>query len=216
MMTSHCHQTNFQVRVTAQVNVDTLLTYHLGWKIISHYEFWIIFSTEWKRPPPPVDLSQLDTSNPEGLLQMSKKGKTLMMFVSVSGNPSRRETEEITGIWHQSLMNNHLVAERYVVSDERVIFMFKDGSRAWEAKDYLIQQERCKEVSIENKQYPGVGSKGSRDELWPSALKKSQSVLSTLSLPLLCLSIWAWRKEIEWRDDGTKGLIASNWHKSGL
>lgn len=33
--------------------------------------------------------------------------------------------------------------------------MFKDGSQAWEAKDYLIEQEECKEVSIESKIYPG-------------------------------------------------------------
>lgn len=31
--------------------------------------------------------------------------------------------------------------------------MFKDGSQAWDAKDYLIQQERCKVVTIENKHY---------------------------------------------------------------
>ena len=96
---------------------------------------------------------------------MAKKGKTLMMFVSVSDNPTRQETEEITGIWHQSLMNAHLVAERFIVSDDRVIFMFKDGSMAWEAKDYLVQQERCKQVTIENKPYPGRGSTDSKDEL---------------------------------------------------
>lgn len=113
-------------------------------------------------------MSTFDTSNPEALLQISKKGKTLMMFVSVSGNPSRHETETITGIWHQSLMNAHLVAERFVVSDDRVIFMFKDGSRAWEAKDYLVQQDRCKQVTIENKPYHGRGwseEDSSRDEL---------------------------------------------------
>lgn len=33
--------------------------------------------------------------------------------------------------------------------------MFKDGSKAWDAKDFLVDQNRCEEVSIENKSYPG-------------------------------------------------------------
>lgn len=44
---------------------------------------------------------------------------------------------------------------RYLVSDDRSLFMFKDGSQAWDAKDFLIEQERCKEVVIENKSYFG-------------------------------------------------------------
>ena len=40
---------------------------------------------EWKREPPKVDLSQVDASNPENLLKASKKGRTLMMFATVSG-----------------------------------------------------------------------------------------------------------------------------------
>lgn len=57
---------------------------------------------------------------------------------------------------------------RYMVDDNRAIFMFKDGSLAWEAKDYLVQQERCESVSIENKVYDGQGktvSDETRDEL---------------------------------------------------
>ena len=30
-----------------------------------------------------------------------------------------------------------------MIEDNRGIFMFKDGSLAWEAKDYLLEQERC-------------------------------------------------------------------------
>ena len=33
--------------------------------------------------------------------------------------------------------------------------MYKDGSQAWDAKDFLIQQEECGEVSIEGKTYYG-------------------------------------------------------------
>lgn len=42
-----------------------------------------------------------------------------------------------------------------MIDDDRAIFMFKDGAQAWIAKDYLIEQEECKEVSIESKIYPG-------------------------------------------------------------
>lgn len=85
-----------------------------------------------------------------------------MTFVSVDGNPTRDESETITKLWQTSLWNNHIQAERYMVDDDRAIFMFKDGSQAWDAKDFLVQQERCKGVTIENKEYPGVYSKKSK------------------------------------------------------
>lgn len=48
-----------------------------------------------------------------------------------------------------------LSCRRYMVDQRRAIFMFKDGAQAWEAKDYLIQQEDMKECSVENKIYHG-------------------------------------------------------------
>lgn len=103
-------------------------------------------------------------SDPENLLKLTKKGKTLMTFVSVMGNPTRDESETITKLWQTSLWNNHIQAERYMVDDNRAIFMFKDGAQAWEAKDFLVEQERCESVSIENKVYNGKFS-GKKDEL---------------------------------------------------
>lgn len=114
---------------------------------------------------PSVDMSQLDPSNPEKLLQATKKGRTLMTFVSVSGNPAREETEELTKLWQTSLWNNHIQAERYLVDDNRAIFLFKDGAQSWEAKEYLVDQERCESVTIESKVYPGKHSKRNVDEL---------------------------------------------------
>lgn len=67
---------------------------------------------EHLRPQPKIDMSNVDMKNPESLLQASKKGRTLMSFVSVDGNPSREETEQITKIWQTSLWNNHIQAER--------------------------------------------------------------------------------------------------------
>lgn len=100
-----------------------------------------------------------------------------MAFVNVDPSFSRDKTEEITKLWQSSLWNSHIQAERYfqsqlllvikifliqleffryLIDDTRAIFMFKDGSMAWEAKDFLVAQEGCKEVTIENKNYPGL------------------------------------------------------------
>ena len=47
---------------------------------------------------------------------------------------------------------------RFMVDDNRAIFMFRDGSQAWEAKNFLVEQDRCESVTIENKVYPGTKS----------------------------------------------------------
>lgn len=112
---------------------------------------------EHLRPAPPIDLSQFQNNpDPESMLKLSKKGRTLMAFVSVDGNPTREEADSISKLWQTSLFNNHIQAERYMVEDSRAIFLFKDGAQAWDAKDFLVQQERCKSVTIENKTYPGL------------------------------------------------------------
>ena len=56
---------------------------------------------------------------PEQVMKLSKKGQTLMMFASVSGSPTRRETEEITQIWWSGLKNalydvNRLIDYKYL------------------------------------------------------------------------------------------------------
>lgn len=110
---------------------------------------------EHLRKSPQIDMSKMDFSDPENVLKLSKKGKTLMTFVSISDKPTREETESITALWQSSLHNSHIIADRFIVADDRAIFMFKDGAQAWEAKEFLIQQKRCKDVTIENKVYPG-------------------------------------------------------------
>ncbi|XP_004932103.1 LDLR chaperone boca [Bombyx mandarina] len=124
---------------------------------------------EHLRKPPALDLTKMDMSNPEAVLQATKKGQTLMMFVSVANKPSRARTEEITKIWQTSLWSNHIQAERYLIDDDRAIFMFKDGSQAWTAKEFLLEQEELKEVQLESQTYPGkkpdIKNKALRDEL---------------------------------------------------
>lgn len=111
-------------------------------------------------------MSKIDPSNPEALLQQTKKGRTVMMFVSVSETHTKEEAEEITKLWQTSLWNNHIQAERYMIDTNRAIFMFKDGAQAWQAKDFLVEQERCESVTLENKVYEGKHSnKNPYDEL---------------------------------------------------
>lgn len=45
-----------------------------------------------------------------------------------------------------------------MVDDNRAIFMYKDGSQAWDAKDFLIQQEDCVDVTIESQVFKGPAS----------------------------------------------------------
>lgn len=44
---------------------------------------------------------------------------------------------------------------RYLIDDDRAIFMFKDGSQAWTAKEFLIEQDELKDVQLESQTYPG-------------------------------------------------------------
>lgn len=67
---------------------------------------------EHKRPPAPIDFSKIDPGKPESILKLTKKGKTLMMFVTVSGNPTEKETEEITSLWQGSLFNANYDVQR--------------------------------------------------------------------------------------------------------
>ncbi|XP_046685889.1 LDLR chaperone boca-like [Homalodisca vitripennis] len=71
---------------------------------------------EHLRPQPSLDLSKmnLDSNNPEELLKMTKKGRTLMAFVSILGNPTREErVKQLTKLWQGSLWNNHIQAESH-------------------------------------------------------------------------------------------------------
>jgi hypothetical protein len=50
-----------------------------------------------------------------------------------------------------------LLIFRYVIEPAKILFVFNDGALAWEAKDFLVTQDNCKEVTIEQKSYPGRG-----------------------------------------------------------
>lgn len=42
-----------------------------------------------------------------------------------------------------------------MVGSNRVIFMLRDGSYAWEVKDFLTLQDRCEDVTVEGQVFPG-------------------------------------------------------------
>ncbi|XP_030622097.1 LRP chaperone MESD [Chanos chanos] len=127
---------------------------------------------EHRRSPPPIDFSKVDPSKPEDLLKMSKKGKTVMVFASVSGNPTEKETEEITSLWQGSLFNANYDIQRFVVGSNRVIFMLRDGSYAWEIKDFLVSQDRCADVTVEGQVFPGKAAKADGKEKEKKDAKK--------------------------------------------
>lgn len=113
-----------------------------------------------KRPAPMLQLPKEGESfsdNPEKFLMASKKGQTVMAFVSVAGNPTKEDTELLTQRWQVGLVNMHMKCERFVVADDRAIFVFEDGALAFEAKDFLVDQPEVKEYTIENRSWHGKG-----------------------------------------------------------
>ena len=83
---------------------------------------------------------------------------------ATAGNPDKKELEEITTLWQTSLFNNHIEIQRYVIDEARAIFMFNDGSKAYDALEYLLKQDRCAEVTIDGKAYPGKGAGSKKND----------------------------------------------------
>lgn len=110
-----------------------------------------------KRQPQVKLPESMDNIDPSILMKMSKKGKTAMAFVTVDGTPTKQETEMLTERWQVGLTNNHMRCERFVIDTNRAIFVFEDGSLAYEAVDYLTSQPELKEYSIDNQPFKGKG-----------------------------------------------------------
>lgn len=109
----------------------------------------------YKRRPPSIDMSMLKDKPMGDFKKLSKKGKPLMLFATVSGEPTKEETESITALWQSSLFNANYEITRYIIEDNKAIFMLQDGGLAWEIKDFLVKQERCLEVTFDDNTYPG-------------------------------------------------------------
>ncbi|CAD5213133.1 unnamed protein product [Bursaphelenchus okinawaensis] len=116
------------------------------------------------RPKPDINIEELKkkAQGPDDLLRLTKKSQPVMMFVSVVENgkkAARPFTEKMSDIWQSQLYNNHIDLQTYVIEDDRILFMFKDGSRAWEGRDFLLKHKECKEVTLEGKTSEGAGAK---------------------------------------------------------
>lgn len=94
-------------------------------------------------------------NDPDKLLATVKKGQPLMSFVTVGNNPTKEETELLTQRWQVGLSNMHLKCERFVIADDRAIFMFNDGSLAFEAKEFLLGQPELKDFTIDGRVWQG-------------------------------------------------------------
>ncbi|XP_002155517.1 LDLR chaperone boca isoform X1 [Hydra vulgaris] len=119
------------------------------------------------KPRPKINMEEIFKAggSQEEILKASKKGQPLMIFANVAGNPSRKETETVSALWQTSLRNNQIQVQRYVISDNRVLFQLEDGSQAFEIKDYLTSLNTCESVSFENLNFPGKGAGKTKLEL---------------------------------------------------
>lgn len=108
---------------------------------------------EHLRPPPQIDLSRIDMSNPDNILKATKKGKGVMMFVDVRSDISIQEANTVMQIWQTSLHNNHIIAERYPIEVRRSIFMFREGSQAVDAKIFLLSQPELLHLTLEGQTF---------------------------------------------------------------
>ena len=63
---------------------------------------------------PPIDLDGIQSGkvDPQKIIQQSKKGKPLMIFVGVKEPPNEQYTERVSRLWMQSLLNAHIPVER--------------------------------------------------------------------------------------------------------
>ncbi|MCP9262323.1 Mesoderm development candidate 2 [Dirofilaria immitis] len=116
-----------------------------------------------KAQQPDLDTIMKQAETPEELMMLSKKGQSVMMFVGIGDvNGKRAEkfyTDRWIRIWQSSLFNNHIDVQTFTIDDNRAIFMFADGSKAWEGKDFLLKQPQVSEVSLEGRQFPGPAFK---------------------------------------------------------
>ncbi|KAI4486022.1 PREDICTED: LDLR chaperone boca [Polistes canadensis] len=129
---------------------------------------------EHLRPSPKIDLSKIDVSNPDNVLKMTKKGKGVMMFVDVREDLSEEQAGVIMRIWQTSLQNNHIIAERYSIDPKRSVFLFREGSQAVDAKNYLLEQPELSHVTLEGQTYYRDKSKNQGNKKTNHKVKKSE------------------------------------------
>ena len=84
--------------------------------------------------------------------------------MQVAPPTTRREAEELSGLWQTGLANNHIEVDRFMIEDDRCLLLFKDGALAWEGLDWLLSQEKCLEIQLEQKTYHGYHTEEGKKE----------------------------------------------------
>lgn len=111
-------------------------------------------------------------TNPDNVLKVTKKGKSIMMFVDVIPDLPEDKADDLLRIWQGALHNDHIVAERYKIEKNRAIYMFADGSQAIDAKNFLIEQPEISHVLLDGQTYMGRYSNKVQFCLFQPKLKK--------------------------------------------
>ncbi|XP_067938583.1 LDLR chaperone boca-like [Watersipora subatra] len=113
----------------------------------------------WEKEPPPINMQKVNLRDKDSILREGKRHRTLMMFATVAGNPTRKETEKVSARWESSLFNANIQMKRYVIEDDKILIQIDDGSDAVQIRDFLLMQEDCLEVTVDSKSYDGAGKK---------------------------------------------------------
>lgn len=100
---------------------------------------------------------------------------------------------------------------RFVVGSNRVIFMLRDGSYAWEVKDFLVAQDRCEDVTVEGQVFPGKAAtkdaKGNKpDETKKKGDKKAANRANKSKQELWYTSLKGTASEWDWRSVSLTGV----------
>lgn len=109
---------------------------------------------EHERPKKPIDVNNLDLSNPLSVVAETKHGQTLMVFVDIRGQPTEDERDQITVIWEANLINAfNIEAQRFPIAPARVIFKLARAQQVLELADMLRLEERCYSFQVEQQLY---------------------------------------------------------------
>lgn len=111
------------------------------------------------KPKPALSLDMSRYKGMDDFVRASKKGRGAGMVVTISGDPDKDEGEEIASLWQTGLWNNHINTERFMFDNRKAVFYFQDGDLAWEARDYILQQDRCEHIMLEGDSYDGAAKK---------------------------------------------------------
>jgi hypothetical protein len=65
-----------------------------------------------RKKRPSINMNDIRNKGPEAIKALNKKGQAIMLFATVSGNPTQAETEQITSLWQSSLFNANLQSTR--------------------------------------------------------------------------------------------------------